>query len=97
MPPPNKPKLMVPPDQYPANQIALHLAQMRKSAPEVADNMHLDIRETFNTPQGARVLELLINSILFAMPPSGCDDRALREIHGQRLLVGELRRLAAHG
>ena len=80
-----------------AGVLSLMLASLRKVDPKGAEEYTQALIETFKTPEGAKTLKLLEKTVLLLQPPLGADDRALREAHGQRHLVAEIKRIVANG
>ncbi len=80
-----------------AGTISHMLANLAKVDQKSAAEFEVALIEALNTPDGAKVLILLEKAVLLSQPPLGVDDRALREIHGQRHLVAEIKRIATHG
>lgn len=84
---------------YPINPDALtvFLAQLGKVNPK-AQAVYAEALNNFaKTDDGSKVMELLEKAVLLSSPPPGCSDCALRELHGQRLLISEIRRYAIYG
>ena len=65
--------------------------------PGARDLLLKDMRATFTSDEGVRVLMLLEKSVLLAAIPNGSGEGALREHNAVRNFVLNLRRLVAHG
>lgn len=77
--------------------LTMALIAIGQENPDMRDAYEEAIARTFSTNEGAMVMELLEKFVLLSTREPCCDERALREHHGQRMLVAEIRRLANHG
>lgn len=77
--------------------IRLYFEALRVADARYADRLEAEILHILRSDDGIKLLDMLTKSIIHFSPDLGVDDRALREIHGQRHLVAELRQMVAHG
>ena len=81
----------------PSSYVGRYLQALRKVNPAGADSLEADIVDVFSTEKGMRVMTMLEKAVLLVGTPEGISDCALREWHGARNLILEMRRLLAHG
>lgn len=81
----------------PPGRLNEYLAQLRLDNPEGAESLMDDLKKTFSTEEGLRVLLLFEKSIFFRANPVECSDRALQHDNSLRNFHLELRRLITHG
>lgn len=74
-----------------------YLVWLNSENPEGAELLKEDLRKTFHTEEGLRVLKMLEKSVLHVGVPNGASDGALREMNAVRNFVLEIRRLVANG